>query len=170
MRVALEFFVELGKIGRRLVGRIGAPRPSPEYGGFQLAIIPAFRQWPTDPRPPGASQVLRNRALRDRATAGDLVLPQPQFVAQAQYFFELSHGQPFHGQCGPSTFQWNLTAPDVVQRPSLSLIPESTGPGPYPPLQTLWKSFRNDPDHRSDNSLKLTDLKSESVISFIPES
>ncbi len=67
-------------------------------------------------------------------------------------------------------FQWNLTARDVVQRPSLSLIPERTGPGPYPPLQTLWKSFRNDPNHRSDNSLKLTDLKSESVISFIPES
>src|ERR1017187_747799 len=118
MRVALEFFVELGKIGRRLVGRIGAPRPSPEYGRLQLAIIPAFRQRPTNPRLPGASQVLRNRALRDRTTAGDLVLPQSQFVAQAQYFFELSHGQPFHWQCGPSTFQWNLTAQDVVQRPS----------------------------------------------------
>jgi hypothetical protein len=66
-------------------------------------------------------------------------------------------------------FQWNLTAEDVVQRPSLSLIPEGTGLGPDLPIQALWKSFRNHPDHRSDNSLKLTDLKSESVISFIPE-
>ena len=49
-------------------------------------------------------------------------------------------------------------------------VPGKYGTGPYPPLPTLWKSFRNDLDHRSDNSLKLTDLKSESVISFIPES
>src|SRR5579872_4342159 len=133
VRMALEFFVELGKIRLRLAGWVGVPRGSGKYGRYQLAIIPAFRQWPTDLRLPSASQVFRNRALRDRATAGDLVLPQPQFVAQTQYFFELSHGQPFHGQCGPSTFQWNLTARDVVQRPSLSLIPESTGPGPYPP-------------------------------------
>jgi hypothetical protein len=67
-------------------------------------------------------------------------------------------------------FQWSLTARDVVQRPSLSLIPEGTGLGPHPPIQALRKSFRNHPDHRSDNPLKLTDLKSESVISFIPES
>src|ERR1035438_6793381 len=133
--MTLEFFVKLGKIRLGLAGWVGVPRGSPEYGSLQLAIIPAFRQRPTDPRLPGASQVLRNRALRDRATAGDLVLPQPQFVAQAQYFFELSHGQPFHGQCGPSTFQWNLTAPDVVQRPSLSLIPEGTGLGPHLPLR-----------------------------------
>ncbi len=48
MRVALEFFVELGKIGRRLVGRIGAPPTSPEYGSLQLSIIPAFWQRPLD--------------------------------------------------------------------------------------------------------------------------
>jgi hypothetical protein len=36
--------------------------------------------------------------------------------------------------------------------------------------QALRKSFRNDPDHGSDNRPKLTNLKSESVISFIPES
>ena len=34
----------------------------------------------------------------------------------------------------------------------------------------LCKSFRNDPDHGSDNSPKLTGLKSEFVIGFIPES
>src|ERR1017187_8123854 len=48
--------------------------------------------------------------------------------------------------------------------------PRRYGAWPSPSTQALWKSFRNDPDHRSDNSLKLTDLKSESVISFIPES
>ena len=41
---------------------------------------------------------------------------------------------------------------------------------PYCLSGALWKSFRNDPDHRSDNSPKLTGLKSESMISFIPES
>src|ERR1035438_3856514 len=140
--MTLEFFVKLGKIRLGLAGWVGVPRGSPEYGSLQLSIIPAFRQRPTDSRLPGASQVLINRALRDRATAGDLVLPQSQFVAQAQYFFELSHGQPFHGQCGPSNFQWNLTARDVVQRPSLSLIPESTGPGPYPPNRFASKCFK----------------------------
>src|ERR1019366_5797473 len=48
--------------------------------------------------------------------------------------------------------------------------PRRYGAWPSPSTQALWKSFRNDPDHRSDNSLKLTDLKSESVISFISES
>jgi hypothetical protein len=79
--VALEFFVKFGKIGLGLAGFVGAPRGSPKQSGFQLAIIPAFRQRPTDPRLVGAFQVPRNRALRDRATAGDLPLPQSQFVA-----------------------------------------------------------------------------------------
>src|ERR1019366_4129649 len=128
---------------------------------FQLAIIPAFRQRPTDPRLLGASQVLRNRALRDRTTAGDLVLPQSQFVAQAQYFFELSHGQPFHGQCGPSTFQWNRTAQDVVQRPSpWPLLPGLEPCGNHSEMILITVPT---------NPLKLTDLKSESVIGFILE-
>ena len=46
----------------------------------------------------------------------------------------MEDGQPFHGQCGPSTFQWNLIAGGVVQRPS---------PCPCPAVQSLWKSFRN---------------------------
>ena len=110
MGMALEFFVELGKIRLGLAGLVGAPWGSPKYGGFQLAIIPTFRQRPSDPRLLGASQVFINRAVSDRATTGDLPLPQSQFVAQSQDFFELSHGQPFHGQCGPSTFQWNRIA------------------------------------------------------------
>jgi hypothetical protein len=102
--------VKLGKIGLRLAGLIDVPRRSSKYGCLQLAIIPAFGQRPTDSCRLGAFQVHRNCTLSDRATSGNLPLPQSQIVVQSQYFFELSHGQPFHWQCGPSTFQWNRIA------------------------------------------------------------
>ena len=69
----------------------------------------------------------------------------------------------------------NLFMGNVVPPPfSGTSLPEMLSSVPRLPLTArsgaLWKSFRNDPDHRSDKPLKLTDLKSESVISFIPES
>jgi hypothetical protein len=160
--MALEFFVELGKIRRGLVGLIGASRGSAKYGGFQLAIIPALRQRPTDPRRPGTFQVLINRAVADRATAGDLPLPQPQFVAESEYFFELSHGQPLHGQC---------RLPPPSSGAALTVLLSSALRLPLTARsRTLWKSFRNDPGQDSDPCRKLTGLKSESVTGFIPES
>src|SRR5271157_1222948 len=102
--MALKFFVELRKIRRGLVAFVDAPRRPSEQSRFQLAIIPAFRQRPTDPCYLRTFQVLINGAVPDRATASDLALPQSQLVSESQYFFEFSHGQPFHWQCGPSTF------------------------------------------------------------------
>ena len=75
----------------------------------RLAGIPRVRQIPGAGLPAPANcrrglqafQVSRIRALSDRATAGDLSMPQSQFVAESQYFFNLSHGQPFRWQCGP---------------------------------------------------------------------
>src|SRR5215831_4155103 len=46
------------------------------------------------------TQILINRSASDRATAGDLPLPQSQLVSESQDFFQFSHGQPFHWQCG----------------------------------------------------------------------
>jgi hypothetical protein len=68
------------------------------------------------------------------------------------------------GNVGSLHFQWNLTARVVVQRPS---------PGPVPvsdESRTLWKSSRNHPGQGSDKSPKVTDLTSESVTGFIPQS
>src|ERR1700675_884518 len=118
MGMASEFFVKMRKIGSGLTVFVDTPRSRPEQGLFQSSIIPAFGQRPGHARRMGAFQILINLSVSDRATAGDLPLPQPELVAESQYFFELSHGQPFRWQCGPSTFQWSLIADLVVQRPS----------------------------------------------------
>ena len=54
----LEFLMELCEIGFGLAGFVGAPRGRPEQGLFQSAIIPAFRQRPSDPRRLRAFQIL----------------------------------------------------------------------------------------------------------------
>src|SRR5437764_8417398 len=100
-----------------------------------------------------AFQILINRAVSDRATAGDLSLPQSHLVSESQDFFELSHGQPFRGQCGV---------------PPLPVEPYC--PRCCPASLALWKSLRNDPGQGSDPWPELTGLKSESVTDFIPES
>ena len=41
---------------------------------FQAAIVPAFRQRPSDTHSLGALQIVMNRTLTDRATAGNLAL------------------------------------------------------------------------------------------------
>jgi len=69
----------------------------------------------------------------------------------------------------------NLFMGNVVPPPSSGTsLPEVLSSvlrlAPYCPVWSPVEIVRNDPDHRSDNSLKLTDLESESVISFIPES
>src|ERR1700682_3270085 len=57
-----------------------------------------------------------NGRLSDRATAGDLVLVQPQAKPQAENFLYFSHRQLSLGQSAPSTFQWRRLSPAVVQR------------------------------------------------------
>ena len=93
-----------------------------------------------------------NGSLSDRATAGDLPLSQSQLVAESQYFFELSHGQPFRGQCGSSTFS-GASLPALLSS-----------------VFRPWDPFRNDPDQNPDRRRKVIGLKSESVIGIIPES
>jgi len=68
------------------------------------------------------------------------------------------------GNVGSLHFQWNLTARAVVQRPSPGLGPLGDE------SRALWKSFRNHLGQGSDKWPKVTDLKSESVTGFIPES
>jgi hypothetical protein len=135
--MALEFFVELGKIWLGLAAFEGAPRSSPKQVGFQLAIIPTFRQRPTAPPPPGRVSGTHNRAAADRATAGDLPLPQPLFIPESEYFFELSHGKPLHGQC---------QVPPPSSGAALTVLLSSVlRPPSTARSRSLWKSLRNDP-------------------------
>jgi hypothetical protein len=76
MGIPLEFFMETRKIRSGLVAVVDAPRGPPEQGRFQLALLPAFWQRPTDTRRLRAFQVFINRAVPDRAAAGDLSLAQ----------------------------------------------------------------------------------------------
>ena len=76
MGVALEFLVQAGKVRGGLTAFVGVPYIGAEQGFFQAAIVPAFRQRPSDSRRLRAFQVLINCAVPDRAAAGDLPLPQ----------------------------------------------------------------------------------------------
>ena len=77
MRMALQLFVKAGKIRGRSGFSYKAPHAGTEQGLFQAAIIPAFRQRPGDTDRLGAFQIVMNRTLTDRTTAGDLALAQP---------------------------------------------------------------------------------------------
>src|SRR5208282_3018208 len=98
----------------------------------------------------------------DRAATGDLPLPQSQLVSESQYFFELSHGQPFRGQC------WFPPLTSGTLMPAL--LSSVLRPAPSRTVQGLWKSFRNDLGQGSGHRRKVTGLRSESVTGFIPES
>src|SRR5208282_2764750 len=160
--MALEFFVEMRKIRRRLAAFVEAPRSRSEQCLFQLPIIPAFGQRPSHPCRLGVFQILVNRSVSDRAATGDLPLPQSQLVSESQYFFELSHGQPFRGQC------WFPPLTSGTLMPAL--LSSVLRPAPSRTVQGLWKSFRNDPGQGSGHRRKVTGLRSESVTGFIPES
>src|SRR5271157_2467877 len=160
--MALEFFVEMRKIRRRLATFVEAPRSRSEQRLFQLPIIPAFGQRPSHPCRLGVFQILVNRSVSDRAATGDLPLPQSQLVSESQYFFELSHGQPFRGQC------WFPPLTSGTLMPAL--LSSVLRPAPSRTVQGLWKSFRNDLGQGSGHRRKVTGLRSESVTGFIPES
>src|SRR5271157_2642210 len=152
--MALEFFVEMRKIRRRLATFVEAPRSRSEQRLFQLPIIPAFGQRPSHPCRLGVFQILVNRSVSDRAATGDLPLPQSQLVSESQYFFELSHGQPFRGQC------WFPPLTSGTLMPAL--LSSVLRPAPSRTVQGLWKSFRNDLGQGSGHRRKVT--------GFIPES
>ena len=63
-----------------------------EQGAFEPLVVPAFRQRPTHSGDFGALEVVVNGGLADRATPGDLALPQSEFVSESKYFLDPTHG------------------------------------------------------------------------------
>jgi hypothetical protein len=56
-------------------------------------------------------------ALRDGATAGDLMLAQSEGL-EPQNFLQLAHSQPLLWQLGFSTYQWTPVATAALRRRS----------------------------------------------------
>src|SRR5260370_10101536 len=83
---------------------------------IEQLVIQIVRQRPTQLRGRGLLQIPMNGRLSDRATAGDLVLVQPQAKPQAENFLYFSHRQLSLGQSAPSTLEWRRLSPAVVQR------------------------------------------------------
>jgi hypothetical protein len=109
-----------------------------------LAIIPAFRWRPTNPRCLRAFQVLTNRPVPDRLPADGLPLPQSRLAAESEYFFEPSMGNPCMGYVGHLHFPVKPYCLPSVVRPAP--YPRGRGPSCYGPVQSpveiLPKSFR----------------------------
>lgn len=76
MGVALQLFVKVGKIRGRSGFLAQMPHAETEQGLFQAAIVPALRQRPGEPGCLGAFQIVMNRTLTDRTTAGNLELAE----------------------------------------------------------------------------------------------
>src|SRR5260370_40360843 len=70
-----------------------AQRSSGKQKGIEPLVIQIVRQRPTQFRGRGLFQIPMNGRLSDRATAGDLVLVQPQAKPQAENFLYFSHRQ-----------------------------------------------------------------------------
>jgi hypothetical protein len=75
--MGLEFLVKALKLRWGTVGFVDAARRVPEKRLFQPGLVPTLGQGPGDARGLGSLQIFGNNGLRDRATAGDLVLTQP---------------------------------------------------------------------------------------------
>ena len=67
-----------GEIGRRVDAAAGRIGPLTEQQLVEFLVAEVFRQGPAEFRGLCQFQVFVNSALNDRATAGDLVLSQPQ--------------------------------------------------------------------------------------------
>ena len=91
MTMLLELLVECGKVGKGALPPFDRMAIT-EKRFFDAFFIPVFRQWPADPGPRGFLQVVMNRTLANRTSSGDLSLPQLEFKAEAQDFFDLTHG------------------------------------------------------------------------------
>src|SRR5580658_3177622 len=88
---------------------------------FDLLVIPVFRRRPLYSGRLRGRQVLMDSALRDGATAGDLVLAQSEGM-EPQNFLQFAHGQPLLWQRGVSTIQWSPVATAALRRRS-NLMP-----------------------------------------------
>jgi hypothetical protein len=93
---------------------------------FDAFFVPAFRQRPVDPRCGRFLQVVMNRTLTDRTSAGNLPLPQPEFKAEAK---------------DPWSYAWTISwlAPCLSRKSNRRNSLPSVMSSATPPL---WKSFR----------------------------
>jgi hypothetical protein len=95
--MGLELFVDRGEIRRWVDAAAGRIGPLTKQPLVEFLVAEVFRQWPTELGGLCQFQVFVNSALDDRATAGDLVLSQPQ-GRQPQDLAELAHGQSLFRQ------------------------------------------------------------------------
>ena len=95
--VILKFLMDGDEIRWRVNTPAGRRRPVAEHQFIQLVLAEIFRQRPSELRRLCQFQVFVNGALDDRATAGDLVLRQPQ-CRQPQDLADLAHRQSFFRQ------------------------------------------------------------------------
>src|ERR1019366_5123006 len=104
--VGLEFLVDTGPVRLRMLAPDLWRGPLRKQRLSDLSVIPAVWQWPLYASRLGGGNVIVDGALRDRTTAGDLMLAHPEGM-EPQYFLQLAHGQPFLWQRGFSTYQWS---------------------------------------------------------------
>jgi hypothetical protein len=78
MTMLFQLLVNRGEVGQRPMHCDDRRWLGTEQRLFQPRVIPIFRQWPTQPGGVGSTQILVDRGLTDRATAGDLALAQPK--------------------------------------------------------------------------------------------
>src|SRR5450755_4197599 len=81
-------------------------RPLRKQRTLDLLVIPVLRRRPLHGGRLRGRQILMDGALRDGATAGDLVLAQSEGM-EPQNFLQLAHRQPLLWQLGVSTYQWS---------------------------------------------------------------
>src|ERR1039457_1821508 len=91
--------------------------PLRKQRSLDLLVIPVLRRRPIHASRLRGRQVLVDGALRDGATAGDLVLAQSEGM-EPQNFLQLAHGQPLLWQLGVSTYQWSPVATAALRRHS----------------------------------------------------
>src|SRR5450759_6042889 len=91
--------------------------PLRKQRSFDRLVSPVLRRRPLHAGRLRGGQILVDGALRDGATAGDLVLAQSEGM-EPQNFLQLAHGQPLLWQLGFSTYQWSPIATAALRRRS----------------------------------------------------
>lgn len=95
--VGLQLLMDAGEVWRGVASPAGWGRSLAEQEFLQSAFREVFRQRPANLGGLSQFEVLVDGALDDRATAGDLVLGQPQ-GAESQDLADFAHGQSLFRQ------------------------------------------------------------------------
>src|SRR5450631_1412894 len=104
--VRLQLLMDLRPFRLRMFPPNRRRGPLRKQRPLDLLVIPVLRRRPLHPGRLRGRQVLVDGALRDGATAGNLVLAQSEGM-EPQNFLQLAHGQPLLWQLGVSTYQWS---------------------------------------------------------------